>query len=340
MVAVTVVVCAYTLDRWQDLVASVRSAAAQQPTPDELVLVVDHNPELLERASRELQPEIPGLEVIANERRKGLSGARNTALERASGEVVVFLDDDASASDGWLASLLEPYGRPDVLGVGGSAAPRWPTGLSRPATLPEGSHGRGVLDWVVGCTYEGQPLSQAPVRNLMGCNMSMRVRPALDAGGFSEDLGRVGRTPLGCEETELCIRMQQRRPDGRFLFEPSASVRHRVSPDRLTWSYLLHRGYAEGLSKATVAGQVGQDQALETERGYVARVLPGAVLRGLGRAVRGPGRRNGAEGAAAVVACLAATAAGYARGRVAAATGRTSFASRPALGVTAERSGA
>jgi GT2 family glycosyltransferase len=330
--AATVVVCAYTLDRWTDLVASVRSAAAQVRDQDELVLVVDHNPDLLARAEAELVPQVPRLVVRPNERKRGLSGARNTALEHARGDVVVFLDDDASATPGWLAQLLEPYADPAVLGVGGAARPIWPDGHDRPGTLPEGAAGRGVLDWVVGCTYDGQPTVPADVRNLMGCNMSMRTAEAIAAGGFSEDLGRVGRTPLGCEETELCIRMAGVTPGGRFVFVPTALVEHHVSLDRLRWRYLLRRGYAEGLSKATVAGQVGQDRALATERGYAARVLPRAVLTGVAGAVRGPRRATSAEGAVAVVACLAATAGGYARGRVAAATGRAPRLGSPTAG--------
>ena len=48
---VSAVVCAYTLDRWPDLVAAIDSARAQEPPPAEVVLVVDHNPELLARAT-------------------------------------------------------------------------------------------------------------------------------------------------------------------------------------------------------------------------------------------------------------------------------------------------
>ncbi len=197
--------------------------------------------------------------------------------------------------------------------------------------MPEGAGGRGVLDWVVGCTYDGQPTSQAPVRNLMGCNMSMRRDVAVHAGGFSENLGRVGRTPLGCEETELCIRIRERDSAARILFEPAANVLHRVSPDRLTWSYLVRRSHAEGVSKATVAADVGHDAALETERSYVATVLPRAVARGLFGAA-GPGVVgwwHGVRGAAAVVVCLGATVVGFARGRMAALAGLTSGASGP-----------
>jgi len=314
-----VVVCAYTLERWDDLVASINSAASQSPAPDELWLVVDHNPELLERAQRELGSQHRSLRVVANGRKQGLSGARNTALIQVSSDVVVFLDDDASAEAGWLRDLLAPYADASVVAVGGAASPKWPTGWRRPVTLPSsGGTERGELDWVVGCTYRGQPVEQRPVRNLMGCNMSFQRKMFADVGGFSEDLGRVGKTPLGCEETELCIRVTRAHPQTQIIFEPSAVVRHHVSLDRLSWKYLRRRCYAEGVSKAAVSAMVGPAHALNTERSYAAKILPSGVVRELAAAVR-PGEHERSErlgGALAIVVAFTATSIGYLRGRL------------------------
>lgn len=318
--SVAVVVCAYTLDRWDDLVQALQSAAAQDPAPDELWLVVDHNDLLLQRAQHDLPGRLPGLRVVPNSRTRGLSGARNTALEQVGTDVVVFLDDDAAAESGWLRRLAAPYADPAVVAVGGSATPRWPEGADRPGTLPAADGQWGELDWVVGCSYRGLPEEPRAVRNLMGCNMSLRRSVVEADGGFNEGLGRVGRTPLGCEETELCIRATAARPAAVIWFDPAARVRHRVSPDRLTWRYLLRRCYAEGVSKAAVALLVGADRGLATERSYATRVLPSAVARGLARAATRPGARvRSLEGALAVTVGLTATAWGYARGRLLAA---------------------
>jgi hypothetical protein len=205
-----------------------------------------------------------------------------------------------------------------VIAVGGVANPGWPVGRHRPVTLPS-RHvgGRGELDWVVGCTYAGQPETPQPVRNLMGCNMSFRREVFAHVGGFSEDLGRVGKTPLGCEETELCIRARAAFPGTKIIFEPHARVEHQVSVDRLSWSYLRHRCYAEGLSKAAVASMVGSEQALETERDYATKILPRGLVRELGRAVTVPSERTTAlSGAAAIVVALSATVVGYLRARL------------------------
>jgi glucosyl-dolichyl phosphate glucuronosyltransferase len=326
----TVVICVYTERRWDDIVAAVGSVHAQDVLAAGVLVVVDHNPALLDRARRAFPAPV---RVLPNAARQGLSGARNTAVAAATGDVVVFLDDDAAARPGWLRALLAPYADPEVVAVGGVAHPRFPG--SRPGLLPSGGRGgdaTGELDWVVGCTYTGQPTERAEVRNLMGCNMSVRREVFVRVGGFAEDLGRIGRNPLGCEETELCIRARQayRRAGGeaRIVFEPAAQVDHRVSADRVQWSYLQRRSWSEGLSKAAVSRLVGSDDALSTERTYVAKVLPGAVLREL--------RAGRPASAAAVVVALAWTTAGYLRGKL---PGATSGVRLPAAGAPAPAAG-
>jgi len=160
------------------------------------------------------------------------------------------------------------------------------------------------------------PTAPAPVRNLIGANMSFR-REALDTvGGFTDGLGRVGTRPLGCEETELGIRLRQWRRDVQLLYEPAAVVHHRVTSERVAWAYFCSRCYAEGMSKAMVSRLVGARDALETERRYVRSVLPRAMARGLHRRRRDPAL--GITSAGAIMAGLLLTTTGYVRGRLAA----------------------
>lgn len=319
--SVAVVICAYTERRWDDLVGGVTEANRQLAAlvrdggglrgDSEVLVVIDHNQQLLERAQRELG-ELA--RIVPNARRQGLSGGRNTAVDEATADIVVFLDDDARPRPGWLAALCAPYANADVLAVGGRAAPQWPA-TGRPAHLPAPvqSEVPGEFDWIIGCTYAGQPEELASVRNLMGCNMSFRREVFDRIGGFAEDLGRVGTVPLGCEETELCIRARQDRPTGDILFEPAAAVSHRVTPERTTWRYFWSRCRNEGISKAAVATKVTADAALETERGYVLRTLPRALLRLARQLPRDPG--TSLQGMVAIVGGAAVTAYGYATGR-------------------------
>jgi glucosyl-dolichyl phosphate glucuronosyltransferase len=304
---VSVVICAYTLERWSDVQAAVGSVLGQTRPPLETLLVVDHNDELL-AAARRRYAAVPGVHVLPSADRRGLSGARNTGVAVAAGEIIAFLDDDAAADPDWLAVLQDAYADPRVMGVGGTATPVWPS--SRPEWMPR------EFDWVVGCSYIGQPYRTAPVRNVIGCNMSLRRSVFEQVGGFSHAIGRVGRIPLGCEETELCIRAARVRPGEVVLLKPAMRVHHRVSENRTHPRYFFRRCFSEGLSKAVVARLVGAQAGLESEKSYVTRVLPRAVLRNVAQTVglrtSVAGRRSALARAGAVVGGLAATAVGYA----------------------------
>ena len=78
--SVSVVICAFTLERIDRIEAAIESVAAQTVPPEEIVLVIDHSPEL-EAEARRRWPEV---RVIPNDERQGLSGARNTGVQ-ASG---------------------------------------------------------------------------------------------------------------------------------------------------------------------------------------------------------------------------------------------------------------
>jgi GT2 family glycosyltransferase len=320
---VSVIICAYTERRWNDILAAYGSLVAQTRPADEIVLVVDHNERLLAKARAALAE----IMVTANVAAAGLSGARNTGLDVATGEIILFLDDDAVADRSWIQRMLEPFTDPEVMGVGGWADPRWEP-LGRPSWFPE------PFLWVVGCSYEGQPTSTADVRNPLGCAMGFR-RSAFDlVGGFSALVGRVESRPVGCEETEFAIRLLQAKPGARIIHKPDARVTHHVTPDRTQVSYFLRRCYHEGRSKAVLSASLGPQDSLASEREYVRRTLPRATVRGLRTSLR---TRRPAEAASAVaiVAGLTATAWGYGLARIQAGQAVTSSAGEDAAATDA-----
>jgi glycosyltransferase involved in cell wall biosynthesis len=313
---VSVVICVYTEDRWEDILAAVSSVRAQSRPPLETLLVVDHNTALLDRLSSQYK-DADDVRVLANAGPRGLSAGRNTGIAASRGEVVAFLDDDAVAERDWLRRFAEAYADPRVMAVGGRTVPVWASGR-RPAWFPE------EFDWVVGCTYKGLPPGRVRVRNVLGGNASFR-RSAFDAaGGFATGIGRDGdKRPLGCEETELCIRLTRARPEAILLIDDRAVIHHRVPGAREHFRYFRTRTFAEGLSKALVARSVGADKGLESERRYTTRVLPAGVARGLRDALLA--RPGGAGRAGAIVAGVLTAAGGYAVGSLRARRGGARF---------------
>jgi glucosyl-dolichyl phosphate glucuronosyltransferase len=313
-----VVICCYTELRWDDLCAGVQAVATQTIRPSRILVVVDHNDDLLRRAERDLPAlsDVP-VSVLANQRRRGLSGARNTAIDTSGAEFLAFLDDDACPEPSWLERLAQPFADANVWVTGGRAVPVWPH--ERPAWFPP------EFDWVIGSSYRGMPTETSDVRNVHGASMMYRAEVFARVGGFQEDVGRVGTVPNGCEETELCIRLRQTVSGARVVYVPASVVAHRVSTDRVELRYFLRRCRAEGASKAAIAQLIGATDATATERSYVTQVLGRAVVGGLRDALHG--RLGALARVAMVLAGLGVTSIGYAQARASAV--RHSLSGRP-----------
>jgi GT2 family glycosyltransferase len=112
----SVIVC--TRDRPEDLRRCLDSICSFSP-PDTEILVVDNAPS--DTRTARLTSDYPVRYV--REERRGLNWARTRGAEEALGGIVAFIDDDASAGDGWLAALLAPFTDPEVAAVTGLVMP-------------------------------------------------------------------------------------------------------------------------------------------------------------------------------------------------------------------------
>jgi glycosyltransferase involved in cell wall biosynthesis len=304
--SIAVVICVYTEQRWDQILEAVASVLAQTRPADEIVLVVDHNEALRERLVARLA-STPRTVVVPNSEPQGLSGGRNSGVTASTSDIVAFLDDDAAAVHGWLEGLAHAYRDPKVIAAGGGIEPIWAT--RRPSWWPRS------FDWVVGCTYEGMPTTIAPVRNVIGANMSFRRSTLERVGGFVHGVGRGLGRPMGGEETELSIRASRDDPSAVILYVPEASVRHHVPAGRANLRYFLRRCYAEGLSKATVTRLQGASAGLASERRHAMVTLPKAALRDLAGSIRHLDPALAGQ-SAAITLGLATTTLGYVIGSV------------------------
>ena len=303
MPTVSVVISAFTMQRFEPLTEAIRSVQEQSVAAHEVILVVDYSPELLEVATSTW----PEIRVVANSEPRGLSGARNTGVAASTGEVVAFLDDDARADRHWLELLARSFDDPQVLGVGGPVRPRWEVG--RPRWFPP------EFDWIVGCTHSAMPSSPAPVRNPVGANMGFRRELLIAAGGFRDEMGRLGDKPIGGEETDMAIRVARIRRGGIIRFDPGIAVDHLVPAVRSRFRYFASRSWHEGRSKAVLSRILGAEPSLREERDYVRRALPLGIARGIRDTASGD--PAGLARAGAIAAGLAITGLGYLVGTVA-----------------------
>jgi glycosyltransferase involved in cell wall biosynthesis len=315
---VSVVIAAFTMERWADLQEAVASVRAQTVPVLETIVVIDHHPGLLARARHGLAD----VTVIPNVGGRGASGGRNTGVAASRGEVVAFLDDDAVASPTWLEPLLRHFRHPDVVGVGGRLDPLWAG--SRPRWFPP------EFGWAVGASYRGMPERAEPVRNVWSGNMAVRRRVFDAIGGFRADFGKVGGRHRP-EDTDLCLRAAAALDRGRWIYEPAGLARHRVPAHRATLGYFLHRCLHEGRGKAALAALNGISESMSAERRYTRHLLPAGIARGLRDAIRGD--ISGLLRSAAIGVGFLCAAAGFLAGRIAGVVHRKGLLNpRPAPG--------
>jgi len=300
---VSVIICAYTMERLHDIYEAVDSVLAQTQKPDEIIVSVDHNEELFQK----LRAELPsGVRVAFNQGAPGISETRNVGIRESTGDIAAFIDDDAIAEKDWLYNLMKHYRDPSVMAVGGKLVSVWRDG--RPIWFPE------ELDWVVGGIYKGHPEGRTQVRNLIAANMSFRSEVPRRIGFFLTSLGALGKTARAGDETEFCMRITHHIPDAIVLYEPKATVHHKALPHQATLKHLIARSFNEGLYKGKSARTYSalSQNSLSTESAYLRYLLFTAI----------PGRLKGfyKKGSllqlGAITLSITVTGLGYSVGRM------------------------
>ncbi len=233
---VTVAIC--TRDRRDSLERAIASLLlAPVPLACEL-LVVDSASS--DGTAAWLSAALPGLPVPARalrEEQPGVARARNRALAEARAPLLLFLDDDSTATPGWLALHAAAFADPGVVATGGRIEPVLPPGVIqwlRPFYLEEDGGPSGRFNF--GPTPLDLPAR--PGGNLpFGANMGLRVTAARALGGFNHDLGWGAPANLPGEETDLMRRLLA--SGGRLRYLPAALVRHHLEPAALTPAHYL-----------------------------------------------------------------------------------------------------
>jgi glucosyl-dolichyl phosphate glucuronosyltransferase len=297
--SVSVIICAYTEDRWLQLKKAIASVDSQILSPIEIIVSIDHNEALLRKIKEYLEPTraagMISLIVVANKYDGHLGSARNTAAEFASGEVLAFLDDDAAAEADWLERLIEPYGDDNVGAVGGAPLPVFE--LQRPRWFPH------EFDWVFGCAYKGLPPARAPLAHLIGANMSIRRSILQEIGGFHSD---------DHDDMDMCHRVAFAHY--KVLYEPLAVVRHFVPADRTTWRYFWRRCFFVNRGKVEAFANMQDAAHLGAEVAFVIRTVTRDVPAEIRQAIRGD--PSGLGRAGAMVAGITLAGAGHLSGKL------------------------
>jgi GT2 family glycosyltransferase len=297
---VSAVICAHSLDSYQDLVDCVDSLLGQTHEQLEIIAVIDGNQSLHERIAAHYA-QLPAVRTVLLKHNAGVSAARNAGIKVARGEITAFIDDDALADSRWVENLLSTYQEYDAVAVGGKILPLWTGG--EPRYLPE------ELYWLVGVTHEGFAGEEVvEVRNTFGPNMSFKREVFEQVGFFNENLGFSGggACRIQAEEPEFALRVKQKTGKG-VLYNPRAVVYHKIPRSKLGMANLLRRSFYQGYSKALMGRMNITPDAMAAEGSYLRDVLLDHVPRRLSRCYR----LTEIERLLFLVACVACVGSGF-----------------------------
>ena len=269
--SVSVILNCYTRDRFAWIIDCLTTIMGQSSRPDEVIVVVDDNWELSVDLAMWLPEHWDMVEIVDTTTRRGNSGARNIGAQHATGDILLFTDDDAILSPGWIEALRSAFADSDVVAAGGPVRPLWE--CDRPTWWPP------EFNWLVGANTIDEYSDREWVRNSYGSNLAIR-RDAFEAvGGFNEAVGRVGSSQRQGHESEFALRLRQ-ETGARWKWVAEAIVRHRVTADRVRLRALIRRCWMQGISKAIMAEQFGAVDSRERE--FFVTVIQQSV-RNLGR---------------------------------------------------------
>src|SRR3954451_1531091 len=222
--------------------------------------------------------------LVLSEPLPGLSRARNRALHWANGaDALAFVDDDAVVEAGWYDALCRRWDEApaDVACIGGPIRPRYSVppppwfsdGIAHVLTLLDRGASVRDLDPAVEAVY--------------GANISFRVEPLRQVGGFDPRLGHAGGRVFFAEEDEAQRALV--RLGYRVRYVPDAAVEHVIPPERLTRASFIRRRFWFGAALGLRRGRpkaLAARQALASLTGAVAATASNRDALAMERAVR------------------------------------------------------
>ncbi|MDS0239872.1 MULTISPECIES: glucosyl-dolichyl phosphate glucuronosyltransferase [unclassified Haloferax] len=299
---VSVVVCTYSMERYESFSETVESVLEQTYEPLEIVIVVDGNEEMFVRVQDDFG-DIDGIVLHCNDQNQGISYSRTKGAEIASGEIVAMIDDDATAEPDWIEKFVQTYEEyPEAVAVGGHVIPDWVA--QKPDFFPEEFY------WLVGCDERGFGEHMEEVRNTYGSNISFKRDIFLEVGGYDTNTGRKGDKHVQAHEAPVCIRIHE-QTGKRVIYNKEARVNHKLFEYRTKFDWLVFRSFWQGYSKRVM--DLLYPQASDDKNEYLKDLMLVYVVNRLKNLVKEPSMAK-AQQLIAIFVFTAAVGFGYVYG--------------------------
>jgi len=237
METLSAIIC--TRNRPDDLAACLCSVGTQTRRPDQVVVVDASDDDRTRSIVRAWTAGGPIADVQYLRAAPGLTRQRNVGIAVATGDVVMFLDDDVVLEPVYVARIAELFacdpalgGAQGVIATTALHGRRRLVNLFRRLFLMNSLGGSGGVKRSGFAAYDAWPRTVRPVTSLVGCNMSYR-RSVFARFRFDEWFDGYG---LG-EDQDFSYRVGRVH---RLVQTPHARLEHRLSPVERARAAALH----------------------------------------------------------------------------------------------------
>jgi glucosyl-dolichyl phosphate glucuronosyltransferase len=182
------------------------------------------------------------------ELKPGKSHALNTGISSASGELLVFMDDDVIVSKKWLKAFCRAADSQVDVGVfAGQVRPSW---QSEP---PDWLKNLSEIGMACGCTSVETPAGPITPSGVKGANVAVR-KSTLGSLRFDTQVSNYGASSVsvGGEDTRLMQTLEGRGNQISYVMD--ALVQHLISENEMTISAVFKRYARIGRSGAAISG--------------------------------------------------------------------------------------
>ena len=205
----------------------------------ELVLVNNNSVDETKNITTDYSSKLPL--VYTEEPQQGLSRARNKGIKVATGNLIVFTDDDTKPCPEWIEVYWNAYmDKPSGFFFGGPIRSEFEIENPNSEFLRSAPQSITGLDW----GPKAKELTSEQV--LLGANWACPAKALKAAGGFDEQLGldaSLGVRRIG-EEVEFMLRLRELGMSAWYL--PQACVVHFVPERNCSLSYIGSNAEAHG----------------------------------------------------------------------------------------------
>jgi GT2 family glycosyltransferase/glycosyltransferase involved in cell wall biosynthesis len=163
-------------------------------------------------------PPIPGVVYLRNENNSGFIASCNRGAQAARGKYLVFLNNDALVTDGWLSALMETFAEQPQAGIVGSKL-IYPDGRLQEAG---GIIWQDASGWNYGKFDDPAKPEYNYLREVDYCSAAALMIPKslfVSVGGFDSRYA-----PAYYEDTDLAFKV--RRAGYKVLYQPLSEVIH------------------------------------------------------------------------------------------------------------------